>query len=121
MVGQRLRDRQVEEGMALAEDDEPVAGLLDVGDHVRREEGRVALGTNGLDEDVEEFPPGEGVEAGQRLVEEKDPRPRTQRERQPNLGPLAAGHRTPGRAPPYRATFDRASGPNRREARAGRS
>ena len=61
MVGERLRDRQVEQSVALAEDDQAVAGLLDVRDDVGRQERRVALGTDGLDEDVEELPTGERI------------------------------------------------------------
>ena len=76
--------------MALAEDDQPVARLLDVGDHVRRQEGRRAGGPDRLDHQVEELAPGQRVEARQRLVEEEDLRPRRERERQPDLGLLAA-------------------------------
>ena len=88
---QRLGDRQVEEGVALAEDDQPVAGLLDVRDHVRREKGGVAFRVDGVDEDVEELASSQRVEAREGLVEQEDPRSCAQGERQPDLGLLAAG------------------------------
>ena len=90
MMGEGFGDRQVEQRVALAEDDQPVAGLLDVGDDVRRQQSRVSRGADRLDQDVEELPPGERVEAGQRLVEEEDPRSRSERQRKPDLGLLAA-------------------------------
>ena len=90
VMGEGFGDRQVEERVALTEDDQPVAGLLDVGDDVRRQQSRVSRGADRLDQDVEELPPGERVEAGQRLVEEEDPRSRSERQRKPDLGLLAA-------------------------------
>ena len=44
-----------------------------------------------VDQDVEELAARQRVEAGQRLVEEEDRRPRPERERQPDLRLLAAG------------------------------
>ena len=43
------------------------------------------LGPDRVDQDVQELAPRQRVEAGQRLVEEQDRRPRPQRERQPHL------------------------------------
>ena len=84
-------DRQVEQRLAGAEHEQPVAGLLDVGDDVRRQERRRAVGVDRVDQDVEEFATRQRVEAGQRLVEEEDRRPRPERERQSDLRLLAAG------------------------------
>jgi hypothetical protein len=85
VVGERLGDGQVEERVALAEDDQPVARLLDVGDHVRREERRPPGRPNRLDHQVEELAPGEWIEARERLVQEQDRRPGAERESQPDL------------------------------------
>ena len=79
------RDRDGQQRPPTAEDDEAVAGLLDVGDDVRREQRGRARRPNGIDEDLEELAAGERIEARQRLVEEEDRRPRAQRERQPDL------------------------------------
>ena len=79
------RDRQVEQRLASTEHEQPVAGLLDVGDDVRREQGGRATLPDGVDKHAQELAPGEGIEARQRLVEQEDRRPRAQRERQPDL------------------------------------
>ncbi|HEX3428176.1 MAG TPA: hypothetical protein VHS36_05165 [Candidatus Limnocylindrales bacterium] len=72
MMGDRLGDREVEERMALAEHDQPIARLLDVRDHVRRQERRRPGGPDGLDHEMEELATGEWIEARQRLIEQED-------------------------------------------------
>jgi hypothetical protein len=89
-MADRLGDRQIEERPAAPENDDPVARLLDVGDDMGRQERGVAAGANGLNENVEELAPGERIEARKRLVEQQDPGPRPERERQSHLGLLAA-------------------------------
>ena len=85
------RDREVEQRLARAKDEQPIARLLDIGDDVRGQEGGRAVGADGVDQDVQELAAGQRIEAGQRLVEQEDRRPHPQRERQSDLRLLAAG------------------------------
>ncbi len=84
-------DGEVQQGPSGAQDEQPVAGLLDVGDHVRGEERRRTIGPDRVDEDVQEFAAGQRVEAGQRLVEEEDRCSHPQRQGQSDLRLLPAG------------------------------
>jgi hypothetical protein len=72
--GACIGDVCVEKHTAGREDHQTVTGLLDVGDDVRRQERRPSAMSDGVDEDSQEVAAGERVEAGQRLVEEKDRR-----------------------------------------------
>ena len=85
MLGDRPGDREVEQHAPATEHEEPVAGLLDVGDDVGREEHGRTVGTHRVDQDVEELAARQRVKARQRFVEQEDRRPRPQRERQPDL------------------------------------
>ena len=85
MLGDRAGDRQVEQHRAAAEHEQPIACLLDVGDDVRRQERRRAIGPNRVDQDVQELATRQRIEAGQRLIEEEDRRSHPKRERQSDL------------------------------------
>ena len=55
--------RQVQQRASRGQDKEPVAGLLDVRDHVGREQDGHAVGPHGPDQDVEELASAQVVEA----------------------------------------------------------
>ena len=73
--------------------DEVVGDPFQVGDQVRgQHDGQAAVGDRG-GQGGEEVPPGERVQRGDRLVEQQQPGPLGQGQRQRDLGPLAAGQR----------------------------
>ena len=102
---------------AAAEHQQPVAGLLDVGDDVRRQERGRAVGADRVDQDVQELATRQRVEAGQRLVEEEDRRPHPQRERQPDLRLLSPGQLVGARGERDVEVVEPAAGDGRIEAR----
>ena len=73
--------------------DQVVAHALEVGDEMRREHDTRPARGHHLHEHLQELPPREGIQAGDRLVEEKEFRSLRDRERQRELGPLTAGER----------------------------
>ena len=85
------RHRVVQQHVADAEDDQAVTGLLDVGDDVARKEGGCAVAAHRIGQDVEELASRQRVERGKRLVEQQDRCAGAERERQGDLGLLAAG------------------------------
>ena len=73
------------------EHDEVVAHPLDVGDQMRGEHDADPVLGDGLHQALQEFPPGERVQAGDRLVEQQQLGPLGDREGQGEPGPLPAG------------------------------
>ncbi len=71
--------------------DQVVAGPLQVGDQMRRQQDAELGGRRGLHEALEELAPGQRVERGHRLVEDQQLRPFGQPDREGELGALAAG------------------------------
>ena len=63
VVGDRVRDREVEQDPAGAQDQEAVAGLLDVGDDVGRQEGGRPVGADAVDQDVQKLPASQRIQA----------------------------------------------------------
>ena len=88
--GARLLHRHVEELPPAPQDEQPVAGLLDVGDDVGAEQRRGAGLADRVDHHVQELAPGERVQRRQRLVEEQHRRPGPERDREAHLRLLAA-------------------------------
>ena len=82
-VAQRLDPVDLDEP-AVADDRDPVAGLLDLAEDVAREEDRPALGL-GLADDLVERLLDERVEAGRRLVEDQQVRPMLEGDDQADL------------------------------------
>ena len=91
VAGTRRLHGHVEERTPASKDDQPVAGLLDVGDHVRAEERGRPGRPDGVDQHVEELAARERVERGQRLVEQQDRCPRPEGDREAHLRLLPAG------------------------------
>jgi hypothetical protein len=80
----------VEQDLAAAEDRQPVAGFLDVGDDVGRQQRGRSVRAHRFEQDVDELAAGERVQVRQRLVQEQQPGPGPQSDGQPELGGLAA-------------------------------
>jgi len=79
-----------------------VADALEVVHQMRGEHYRYVTADGHIGERGEELPPGEGIERGQRLVQQQDARPLGQRKAERDLGLLPARqrlHRTVERHP----------------------
>ena len=100
----RLEDRRVESELPGREDDDPVAGLLNVRDYVGRKQDRRSTSSHVGDQQAQEVPSGQGIEAGERLVEQQEWCPRSQRQGQRDLGLFAARELTD---PPLMVEADR--------------
>ena len=72
----------------MDEHDQVVAHPLQVGDEVRREHHAQAPVGHELHQALEEFAPGQGVEAGHRLVEDEQLGPLGHRQGESELSPL---------------------------------
>ncbi len=83
-------DGVVEEDATDAQHDEPVTGLLDVGDDVAREQGGGSVAADRIGQDVQELASGKRIKGGEGLVEQEDRRSRAQRQGKGDLGLLTA-------------------------------
>lgn len=72
------------------QDDEVVADAFEIGDKVRRQQDAHAVLGHGPHERLQELPPGEGIETGDRLVEYEELRALGNRQGERELRPLAA-------------------------------
>ena len=81
------------------QDDDPIARLLHVSDDVGGEDGRSAATPDVGGQGGEEVPSGERIKARERLVEQKQRRPRPERQRQPDLGLLPTRQLRPSARP----------------------
>ena len=84
------------------EHDEVVADPLDVADQVRGQHDAGLLLGDGLHQVLQELPPGQRVQARDRLVEQQQVRPLGGCQGEGELGALAAGQR-PGPLPEVKA------------------
>ena len=103
------------------EDEQPVAGLLDVGDDVRRQERRRAVGADRIDQHVQEFATGQRIQARQRFVEEEDRGSDAEGEGEADLRLLTAGQLLGGRVERDVEVIEPTSRDRRIEPRAERS
>ena len=89
--GQQVVDVAGDLHLRVDQDDEVVAGPLDVGDQVRGEHDAELLVGDGLHQVLEELPAGQRVEARDRLVEDQQLGSLGDAQGQGELGALAAG------------------------------
>ena len=90
---EQLVDVPLEADAAAGQQHDVVADALDVGDDVRRDDdGRTELG-DPVHQQLQQLAGGERIEARERLVEQDEPRPLAQREREREPGALAGRER----------------------------
>ena len=95
---EQLLDVTLEADAAAAQEHDVVADTLDVRDDVRgHDDGRPEL-RNAVHQQLQQLTAGEGVEARERLVEQDEPRPLAQGQRQCQPGSLAGRERADLRA-----------------------
>lgn len=90
MIQASILDGSVQEDLTNAKDNDVIASLLDIGDHVRRQDGTRCARGDRFAQHMEELLASQRIEVRQWLVEEEDPRPSPDCERKGHLCLLSA-------------------------------
>jgi hypothetical protein len=96
VLGQQLADVAAQLHPGGGEQDEVVGDPFHVGDQMRGQDDRQAAGRDRIGQRGQELPPGQRVERRHRLIQQQQPGPFGQRQRQGQLCPLATGQRACG-------------------------
>ncbi len=94
MRGQQVADLSGQLDVGGDEDDQVVTDPLEVGDEMRGEHHADPVFGDDLHEHLEELAPGQGIQAGHRLVEQEELGSFGDGQREGELGPLATGQRS---------------------------